>query len=384
MNAKFFSLLLASAGVLMMLACEKLENPTFGPENPDPNPTGLPAATLTAINPSEGFLKDVVKITGSGFNTDPRFNLVQFGNKTGEILSASATELTVRTPNIDDATVKVRVAIKGSEFWSNEMSFIFKPTVRILDEEIHWPKGVAVDAGDNVYVGSGTDEIIYKITPAGEKSEFAHVPVNGSIHFGPNNFLYVCNQDEGKIVRVSPDGGTVEDYVVTEGLHVIDFDWDAAGNMYIVANDAGIFKYDTGGNLSEAAGLATPKSCRVFENYLYVTDIWDSGSVWRYEITPGGLEHGEIIYTNVDVPPVGIEVDAEGTVYISEAWDAHLLAIKTDHSTEVLFDGKLSAQMRYLTFHQKTIYAVHPGGGDVGIVFSAYIGVEQAPYYGRR
>ncbi len=384
MNTKFFSMLLALLAALMLFACEKLENPAFGPENPDPNPSGLPAAALTALAPTEGFLKDVVKITGSGFDPDPSFNLVQFGNKTGEVLSATATELTVRAPNIDDATVTVRVAVKGSEFWSNQMSFIFKPTVRIIDEEIHWPKGVAVDDSDNVYVGSGSDEIVYKITPDGHKSEFAHVAVNGAIHFGPNHSLYVCNQEEGKIVRVSSDGGTVEDYVVTEGLHVIDFDWDAAGNMYIVANDSGIVKYDAGGNLSAAADLSTPKSCRVFGNYLYVTDIWDTGSVWRYEITASGLEHEEIIYTNHDVPPVGLEVDAEGTVYISEAWDAHLLAIKADHSTEVLFAEKLSAQMRYLTFHKKTIYAVHPGSGDVGTLFSAYIGVEQAPNYGRR
>lgn len=383
MNTKFILLILAGACALFCLACEAPENPTFGPGHPDPNPTGLAAATVTAVEPSEGFLKDVITIRGSGFNTTPSFNLVQFGNRTGVVLAATATELSVETPNFSDETVAVRVAVKGSEFWSNQMSFTFKPTLAIIDEEISWPKGVAVDDSDNVYVGSGNDGIIFKITPDGVKSEFAHVAVNGAIHFGPDDFLYVSDQGEHKIARVSPDGGTVEDYFLGDSLSIVDFDWDANGNLYVVANDAGVFRRDPAGGVSMVADLHTPKSCRVFQNHLYVTDIWDTGSVWRYDITASGLENGEIIYTNADVPPVGLEVDSEGTVYISEAWDAHLLAIRGDGSTERLYEGELAAQLRYLTFHKKTIYAVQPGGGDVGTVFAAYIGVEQAPNLGR-
>jgi sugar lactone lactonase YvrE len=382
MKDKSILVILSAICLLIFLGCKAPENPTFGPENPDPNPTGLAAATITSVDPAEGFLKDVITITGSGFNTTPAFNLVQFGNRTGVVLAATATELSVQTPNLSDETVPVRVAIKGSEFWSNPMSFTFKPTLSIIDEEISWPKGVAVDDSDNVYVGSGNDGIIFKITPDGHKSEFAHVTVDGSIHFGSGGYLYVCDQGNGKIVRVSPDGGTIADYVVTDGLAVIDFDWDAAGNLYLVANDSGIVKYGTGGTFSAAADLVSPKSCRVFQNYLYVTDIWKTKSVWRYEITASGLENGEIIYTNGDSPPAGLEVDSEGTVYISEAWDVHILAIKTDGDTEILYDGEMATPMRYLTFHQKTIYAVYPGWGDVGTVYAAYIGVEQAPRYG--
>ena len=384
MTAKSLALRSASLLLLMLLACEAPENPTFGPGKPDPNPTGLSPAAISAVDPPEGFLKDVIKLQGSGFNPAPEFNLVQFGNKTGVVVAASATELSVRTPNLSGETVTVRVAVKGSELWSNALEFTFKPTLSIIDEAINWPKGVAVDDDDNVYVGSGADGIIYKITPAGEKSEIAQVTVNGSIHFGPENALYVCDQDEHKITKVAADGSTVEDYFVSDDLRVVDFDWDANHNLYLVANDDGVFRYDTGGTTTKVGDLASPKSCRVFQNYLYVTDIWETSSVWRFDITAAGLENGEIIYTNEDVPPEGLEVDAEGTVYISEAWDAHLLAIKTDGTTEVLYDGEMSAQMRYLCFNKKTIYAVAPGGGDVGQVFSAYIGIGQAPNYGRQ
>ncbi|MCK6560892.1 IPT/TIG domain-containing protein [candidate division KSB1 bacterium] len=382
MNARFTLYTLVTACVFCGLACEAPENATFGPGRPDPNPTGLPAATLTAVEPTEGFLRDVITLRGSGFNTTPEFNLVQFGNRTGVVLAASATELSVRTPNFSDATVMVRVAVKGSEHWSNEMNFTFKPTLTVVDEEISWPKGVAVDAGGNVYVGSGNDGIIFKITPGGDKSEFAHTTVDGSLHFGPGGYLYVCDQGEHKITRVSPDGGTVEDYFLGDSLAVVDFDWDASGNLYLVANDAGVFRAGASGGVTLVAELGSPKSCRVFQSHLFVTDIWETGSVWRYDITASGLENGEIIHTNEDSPPTGLEVDNEGTVYVSEAWDVHILAIKTDGSTEILYDGELATPMRYLTLHNKTMYAVHPGWGDVGIVYAAYIGVEQAPRYG--
>jgi sugar lactone lactonase YvrE len=383
MKAKSILFILSGFCLLIFLGCEAPENPTFGPGHPDPNPTGLPAATITSVNPTEGFLKDVITITGSGFNATPEFNLVQFGNRTGVVVAATSTELSVQTPNFSDQTVPVRVAVKGSEFWSNEMSFTFKPTLTIIDEEISWPKGVAVDDSDNVYVGSGNDGVIFKIDPDGNKTEFAHTEVNGAMHFGPSDYLYVCDQGEHKITRVSPDGGAVEDYFLGDSLAIVDFDWDASGNLYLVANDAGVFRRDVGGGVTKVADLHSPKSCRVFQNHLFVTDIWDTGSVWRYDITAGGLENGEVIYTNSDSPPTGLEVDSEGTVYISEAWDVHILAIKTDGSTEILYDGAMATPMRYLTFHKKTIYAVHPGWGDVGMVFAAYIGVEQAPNLGR-
>ena len=78
MKAQSILFVLLGFCLLIFLGCEAPENATFGPGNPDPNPTGLSAATITSVDPSEGFLKDVITIKGSGFNTTPAFNLVQF------------------------------------------------------------------------------------------------------------------------------------------------------------------------------------------------------------------------------------------------------------------------------------------------------------------
>jgi len=181
---------------LLFLACESNDQPVLGVDEPDPNPTGKSAASMSELLPSEGFLRDVVTIKGSGFDTTPEFNLVKFGEKVGTVVNATSTELSVVAPNISGDTVMVSVSVKGSEFWSNEIPFVFFDALSVIDEEVFWPNGVEVDDAGNVYIGASDDKIV-KIAPDGTPSDFASVPVKGQIRFGPGNYLYVCEKWEG-------------------------------------------------------------------------------------------------------------------------------------------------------------------------------------------
>ena len=358
------------------LACEGPEQPVYGPNHPDPNPTGLTAAQVESISPETGYLKDVVTIHGSGFNEKPEFNLVLFGDKKAEVVSVTPTELKVRAPNKSDETVKVRVAIKGSEFWSNEAEFTFLPTTAVLDEEINWPNGVAVDDEGNVYVGSANEGIIYRITPDGTKSPFAEVAVNGSIHFGPNKYLYVCTKGENKIVRISPDGGTVEDVIEVDAPN--DFTWDASHNMYIVSEGIGIYKVVDNEPVLMAE-FGSGKNVRVFGDRIYANDIWE-GKILSFAITAEGLGEGEVFLETES--PSTLEFDTEGTLYYAQAWETSLYTLTRDGGEEVLYEGELMTPMRYSAFKGKYIYLVYPGWADIGAVMRVYIGVEGAPEYG--
>ncbi len=367
---------------LVIFSCSKPDEPTYDKSHPDPNPTGLAAPKVDSLSPSEGYLKDVIKIYGSGFNSTPEYNMVSFGKNAGKILSASTSELTVQTPNIAGQTVPVKVSVKGSEYWSQGMPFVFKNTLATLDSEIVWPNGVAVDDAGNVYVGSADEGVIYKIAPDGSKSEFASVPVSGSIKFGPGHYLYVCEQGEGQIERISPDGSTVE--LVTAVSSPVAFDWDQNGNMYIIENESGIDRLDPSGTLTYMADVSTAKCCRVFGNYLYVSRIWD-GVISRFEITSSGLGDEEEIMTDLD-SPLAIEFDANGTMYYTLAWNYSIYTLAPDGSEETLYEDELidpaESPIHYMSFHGKIMYMVHPSWADVGFTQSAYIGVEQAPNYG--
>jgi sugar lactone lactonase YvrE len=378
---KWIFLGLSFAAVLWFTACEGPSQPKYGPENPDPNPTGKAAAVLNEVSPEEAYFNEIVTIKGSGFDTRPEFNFVAFGTKVAPVLEATAAELKVKAPLFNGDSVQVRVGVKGSELWSNSLDFVFKTLApKMIDEEIPWPNGVDVDAEGNVFVGSAGEGVIYKITPEGDKSVFATVPVNGSIRFGPQNNLYVCVKGENKIVRVSADGASVED-VVTLDASPVYFDWDADKNLYIVGNDVGIFRLDPSGGLTLQDSVGSPKSCRVFGNHLYVTNIWDS-QILRYEITPDGLTGKEVLLEGDS--PVSLELDAEGTLYYALAWESSLYLKKTDGSEEVMYEGELAPQMRFMAFHGKYMYLVFTGGDaeSAGQVFQVYVGAEQAPNYG--
>jgi sugar lactone lactonase YvrE len=380
---KYKTQLILIAGLILMgwllTACEGPDQPTYDKNNPDPNPAGLAAAVIDSLSPNLAYLKDIITINGQGFNSNPKFNVVSFGSYVGTVMEATPTMLNVQAPNVSDETVNVKVAVKGAEFWSNELEFTFKPAVERIDEEIVWPNGVAVDSEENVYVGSASDEVIYKITPDHEKTEFTQVPISGAMEFGPDGYLYVCLQNDNKIVRVSPDGETVEDVVEVDAP--IDFDWDANKNMYVVSNSIGIVTFNSAGTQMEVDSIASPKCVRVFGNHVYVSDIWD-GNILRYEITASGLENEEVFLEGDS--PLGIEFDADGTMYYTEAWETSLYTVSPDGDTDVLFEGQLETPMHYLTFFGKAIYIVFPGWGDVGVVLKTYIGVEQAPNYGRQ
>ncbi|MEZ4763050.1 MAG: IPT/TIG domain-containing protein [Calditrichia bacterium] len=228
----------------------------MAPTNPTQIPPAKAAATITGITPTVGFLKDEIVINGSGFDTEPSFNMVRFGNKVGTVTAATATSLTVITPNVNDATVDVQVAVKGSEFWSNNSAFTFLPTLELLAEDINWANGIEVDDNNNVYIGARNDGQIIKIAPDGTRSVFADVPVGGQLRFGPGGYLYVCAVDENKVIRVSADGSSIEDYAFADAA--VSIDWDAARQHgHIVSRDAGINVMDTGGNMTYRSGRRT-------------------------------------------------------------------------------------------------------------------------------
>lgn len=372
---------------LVFMGCEGPDQPVYDSDHPDPNPPNKNPATVTAINPASGYFAETVTITGTNFNPDPTKDLVKFGNRVGNIMNATTTELTVVTPGIIGDSVDVSVAIAGSEFWSDPVTFFFKPLpeshdLQVIDEEIVWPNGVAVDGDENIYVGSANDEMIYKITPDGDKSEFAAASVSGAIHFGPSGYLYVCQQNDSNIIRISPDGSTSE--VVVEVESPIDFDWDADGNMFIVSNWSGISKFD-GSELTELVSIDNPKCIRVFEDYVYVSDIWNS-TILRYDMTENGLENEEVVYSGDS--PLSFDLASNGLMIFIEAWEISLYTLFQDGSLgPLMYEEELETPMRYIVWHGKYLYIVstlNAGADGPGKTLKVYIGLEQAPRYGEQ
>jgi sugar lactone lactonase YvrE len=387
-----YTFITAFVCLIVVLACDTPSNPEYGSGNPDPNPPGSPAATITAVNPSSALPGEAVTITGTGFDTEPSANLVSFGRSAATVTSATATQLEVIAPPAA-GSVNVKVAVLGSVNWSNEVPFTFKsfipvldnPEVTKIDTSTVWPMGIAVDGDGNVYFSSADAGEVYQVTPAGDKSVFAEVPAVGAMHFGSDGYLYVCEMWDGKVVRISPDGSTVED--VAELDNPNDFDWDAAGNMYINSNEYGIYMLPAGGgDLTEVAGdIGATKCVRVFGDNLYVSKIWD-GVISKFDISVGPDEildtEETYLEDETDGVPLALEFDKNGVMYWGSAWTGALYVYAPGGSEEATFyEDEIPAQFHYITFHGQDIYMTYTNGGDVGEVIKVHIGVDQAPRY---
>jgi len=373
-----------------------------------------PTPVITSVSPSVAYGGDEAVITGSGFSVKPSENLITFGPhkafgyKSVRPYEATATELKFKLPILSgdstDITSDMRVSLlhDADPERSNALPFTFKLLyfTKILDEEIGWPGGIDVDADTNVYVGGRNDEVIYKIAKDGTKSVFANVATKGAMHFGPEGWLYFCNLDDDMIHRVSADGKTVEEYVSCP--NPVDFDWDANGNLWIISTeywdsppfDMGVFVWD-GTTLTKAvdiAGSGNAKSCRVFDGHLYVAGVdWDmsngyGGYLYKYPIDGKklGTRVDLILTMDSDDFPLGFDIDEKGTIYYAMAWQQSLFTLTQSGVKGVMYKDQLQTPSRFITFFGKAVYIVYPGGGDVGQVMMANIGIKQAPRYGRK
>jgi hypothetical protein len=364
--------------LLTMVACDPPNHPTYGSDNPDPNPPGRPAAVITEIDPPAGFRFQEVTIRGSGFDTDPKKTQVAVGSYYVEKMSLTENEIVVMTPDIVDDTVMVRVAVWGSENFSNHAPFIFYDVVSVIDDEIVDPTGVAVDDALNTYISSSAANAIYKINFDGEKTVHANLPITGTLRIGAQDYLYAATTSG--VSRVSTSSSVVESYV-TGVSNAFDFDWDANGDMYVI-NANGLYKRTAAGTATLLVQNPRFTAVRVFDGAVYVTE-GSRRRVWRHEITGTGVGAAEsrFLYTTI---LHGLDFDENGHIYVTMPQRDHILEV--DHSDQVTewYPARLPTGMRAINYIDRSIYVVNPAAtpGNPGIVWRAYISVKQAPNYG--
>lgn len=389
---KFLLFPVIIAALVMLFACEEIVDPVYDENNPDPNPVSDINPVITEIIPPVGHFKEIVSIYGTGFANDPGDNIVLFKNiiggivknTIGEIVYASNTLIQVETPDISNDSLNVVVSTTGSVYFSNEYTYELGSALDTVAVDIPYVKGVAADSAFNVYIGSNSESIIYKIDSYGTKTIFANVAVDGVIEFGPGGELYVCQKSDNKIVKVSQDGLTVSDVVAVSAP--LDFDWDVNGDLFIVSEGQGIQVFD-GTTLSDTiVSLAAPQNCRIFENFLYVTD---DKLILRYDLN-GHTVSNPYEIKKMLATAYGLELDANGTIYSTNTRRNRIYQL-TDTSTDstesleevLLFVDELLRPVDYLTYFKRGIYATSAESDGTSTVMRGHIGIDAAPNYGR-
>ena len=200
----------------------------------------------------------------------------------------------------------------------------------------YFVRGISVDEAGSVYITGNhmvqkyrDDQLVKTVgtmTPGTTHDEF--YDPNG-IRFYQNN-LFVCDSGNHRIQVLTLD----LDHVRTIGInyldHPEDLDFDTDQNMYVIdSGSKSIAVFDAKGDHIRDVQLDSldwPTSIRIMKEYFYITDITNHCFV-MYDRTTGQkvrsipVKQDEYAsdhqYPVCDQYPVGIEVDSDGCIFVS-------------------------------------------------------------------
>jgi hypothetical protein len=116
----------------------------------------LPTPVITSVNPPTEALAGVTKITitGSNFSTTLKNNLVYFDGVPGNVISSIPTQLEVISAVVISDSVLIKIAVLGSERFSNVYTYKLKPAVSEFypfNPKLSKFYAVTVDNLENIY-----------------------------------------------------------------------------------------------------------------------------------------------------------------------------------------------------------------------------------------
>lgn len=367
------------------------------PTPPDTSPT------ISSIAPDNGPFNTSVVITGTHFSAVAAENEVSFNGKAATVSSATATSLTVIVPK-GAGTGNVSVKVKSKTASGPVFNYAFTATVSTLAGSVrgfkngagaqalfNWPRGICSDNQGNIYVGDYYNNMIRKITPAGEVSTLAGAGDRGYINgagaaakfWNPQGVcadasgnIYVGDQGNDVVRKVTPSGNVTTYAGSTVGyldgptgsakfFNPEEVAIDAAGNVYVAdANNYKVRKITVTGNVSTVAGSTygnedgtvttvkfyTPRGLWVEpDGAIYVADCFNhrirkikDGMVTTFAGTDMGYLDGVWNIAKFNFPK-GITGDGKGNFYVVEEANNTIRKI-TSAGLVSTFSGKIGYQ----------------------------------------
>lgn len=384
--------------VLLITGCEEDYSPSLFEQIPPPSEPPV----ITSVEPAQEALAGVTKITilGNNFSSVPHYNMVFFNGASAEILEVSSTKLVVQAPNLVSDSVVIKVAVVGSELFSNFYQYKLKPTIKefytkFQDFEI--PHSITVDNNNNIYVsleGRGikkitSDEVMTDYAPKGAETFWNSFKFGAGLQiYATKNLRGVWKITEGQTPPNSP-------WVATPtGSRIIDIDFDQNLNCWAVGNNNSIYRITTDLTIKEYPFKANIRSVRIFQNILYVAGLKDSiEGIWKFPIDANfDLGNSELYFNYTEkiddisqINAITFAADGDLIVGTNKKVDP-IIVIHLDGSNEILYPGVIIPYVdvfywgkdKYLYYTQidqttnkgKTIYRID-------------MQKQGAPYYGR-
>ena len=356
MNGTSTKYLLSIIITLLMgfiLSCDHTPTPSVFVEN---QPADRPDPVITSMTPENEWLSGIGTITihGSNFSTILEENAVFLGGAPATILSATATDIVVETPNVEGDSLEVKVSVLGALLFSNRVVYKLQSAIQDIGsygaagEKIF---GIAVDKDENLYasiqarridriLADGTKEDNFIKSTGGVKAD--------NMRFGPGNDLYTLSK-RNTIYRNA--SGNTNGSTWLSGLpdKEFDLDFDQNGNIYTAGDGDSLTLVHPDKSFETVAGYvgAFIKAVRLYNGYVYVAGTAADGQqmVWRNQINaPNDLGVSEVVFNLTQALGEFSELftmafDENGDMYLGINGNDPILVVHPDGSNEPLYPG---------------------------------------------
>ncbi len=386
------------AAAFVMSSCENPKSGSlFDPNGESPRPQ----PTISTIAPASGLAgTTIITITGTNFSTVKEENVVYFDTKEALILTATATQLTVRAPNVIKDSVVVRVQVFKAALFSNSKLCKLEAAVATFGglDSFEEPFGIASDGSGNLFAsltfnsgGIG----IKKFTAEGVRSDFAPaggVTIWSALKVGPGGVLYAARTQ--RAIFTVAQGAASSIWAQIPGSSMYDFDFDKDGNIWSVGNNSFVYRFTPSKASKSFPFVANLRTARVYKGYLYVGGKVDPvEGVWRFPIVSADSLGAAEKYFDLSARPgygqngpgvYAITFNTDGDMYVGTDGPDAILIVHPNGTAEPLYPGLFQPQTLLFAWGKgSTLYAVRSGLGVSHVILKINTQKTGAPYYGR-
>lgn len=332
------------------------------------------APVITSVSSLNSYFKgsdstfaviDSIEIIGSNFLADPAKNLVNFDDVRAVVLSATPTRLVVKAPNYIKDSIKLKVSVYKVLNFSNTVKYNLKASNSIVSQFTSGftPWAITADKDGNVYYSLSDN--IRKVTAKGDTSTYVPSGTTSSVKYwlglkvGPNGDLYGSKGLAG-IWKIAPGvvPPTAPSFVILTPAttKIIDFDFDAAGNIWACGNTVSIYRVTADKKIKTFPFVASIKSVRVFQDYVYLGGTKDNNQgVWRAKIVSSDSLATPELYFDFKASGIAGSITAitftsEGNLVIGTDGHEALVFVKPDNTWSAPYETIINPDAKNKVF----------------------------------
>ncbi|RJP63363.1 MAG: hypothetical protein C4539_16305 [Ignavibacteriales bacterium] len=366
--------------------------------------TAPPTPTISQVTPAQAVAGvNTITITGTNFGDPAKDSLtVYFDAVTADVISGTATSITVRRPNLvsDTCTIKVvgssaLVVAKYSPYKIESVVEQYGSFLEGLQLSV-----LAVDSAENLYVTEFVSKSIVKVTPDGARSVVGTINRTATeARIGPNNKLYLLGNNRA-IDQVDLTTGQISRWTQLPSGKVVKFgDFDETKHLYAAGTKTDIVVVNPDLTTKATQGFYANDevlAVRVYNNYLYVASklaaTENTPQIWKHKLDANGtLGAQELVvdsttiskYTSAAIK--GITFSASGTMYISVDDENPILIFDQSKGTmDILYKEIIPSYCKYFYWGTGNYLYLITGDTTLGAEWTVYkinIGSSGAPYF---